>query len=411
MKKILILMICLVTNQVVFSQAAQQHFRVADSLRKTGDWKGSANAYSEGLRTQGMNAGVAIHINAASSWARAQNADSAMNILSRISRSERFTNDDYNKIESSPDLAVLKNNSKWKSLLTDLKKAAASNTFKQEEIIYGRKDGMALTMTEVSPNVKPNGKAIIRVMAGNWISTYSMIERYMGASRKFLDRGYKVYMVVVGSQPRFAIPDQVEDLKRSVRYIRYHAGRLGIDPDRIGIEGSSAGGNLSLIIAMANENIPTNAPDPVDRVSSRVQAAAVLYPPVDFFNWGMPGAAMMNAGEMLKRSGVFGAFEFRVWNNTTYTYDFVTDTAERNRIGREISPIYAISPDDPPVFIIHGDADMTVPLQQSISFVEKLKQAGVPHRFVIKKGGRHMPADMAPEVDEFADWFDTHLRK
>ena len=89
-------------------------------------------------------------------------------------------------------------------------------------------------------------------------------------------------MVVLGSQPRYAIPDQVDDLKRAVRYIRYNAKQLGIDPDHIGIEGGSAGGHLSLIIATADDKINENASDPVDRVSSRVQAAAVLFPQLIF---------------------------------------------------------------------------------------------------------------------------------
>jgi acetyl esterase/lipase len=411
MKKIFIILVCFFAQHHAFSQTAQQYFRTADSLYKIKDWNGAAIAFSEGLKLQGTNAGINMHLFAASSWAQAKNPDSAFNILTRISATERFNLDDYHKIESSKDLEVLQGNKKWKPFLSDLKKKAAANTFQQEEIIYGRKDGVALTMVEVRPNVKPNGKAIIRVMAGNWISSYSMIDWYMSGSRKFLEHGYKVYMVVVGSQPRFAIPDQVEDLKRSVRYIRYHSTKLGIDPDRIGIEGSSAGGNLSLIVAMSDDVIKTNAPDPVDRVSSRVQAAAVLYPPVDFFNWGMQGANMLSAGELLKRNRIFGAFDFRVLNNAFTTYDFITDTAERRRIAREISPVYAISPDDPPVFIIHGDADMTVPLQQSQVFVAKLKEAGVPHRFVIKKGGKHNQPDMMPELNEFADWFDTHLRK
>src|SRR4030095_11299660 len=113
-------------------------------------------------------------------------------------------------------------------------------------------------------------------------------------------------MVVVGSQPRYAIPDQIEDLKRAVRYIRYNAKQLGIDPGHIGIEGASAGGHLSLAIATADDKISTNANDPVDRVSSRVQAAAVLFPPTDFFNWGLPGDAMIDARDQLKQARVYG---------------------------------------------------------------------------------------------------------
>ncbi|HEX6170750.1 MAG TPA: alpha/beta hydrolase, partial [Chitinophagaceae bacterium] len=283
-------------------------------------------------------------------------------------------------------------------------------TYPQEEIVYGRKDGMGLLMTQLKPKVRSNGKAIISVQAGSWFSNFNMIERGVYYKREYLGKGYNVFMVVLGSQPRYAIPDQVEDLKRAVRYIRYNAKQLGIDPAHIGIEGGSAGGHLSLIIATADEKINANASDPVDRVSSRVQAAAVLFPPTDFFNWGFPGAATINQREIQKQLRVYGAFDFRVWNNSALTYDPVTDTAARNKIGKEISPIYAVSPDDPPISIIHGDADMTVPVQQSQTFVAKLKEAGVTNNFVIKKGGRHNPDDMQPELNQFVDWFDKYLK-
>jgi dipeptidyl aminopeptidase/acylaminoacyl peptidase len=119
---------------------------------------------------------------------------------------------------------------------------------------------------------------------------------------------------------------------------------------------------------------------------------------------------MINVRGPQIQARVYGAFDFRVLNNTTAIYEPVTDTTARNKIGKEISPIYAVSSDDPPIFIIHGDADMTVPLQQSQTFVAKLKEAGVTNNYIIKKGGRHNPDDMKPEFDQFVDWFDKYLK-
>ena len=119
---------------------------------------------------------------------------------------------------------------------------------------------------------------------------------------------------------------------------------------------------------------------------------------------------MIDARDQQKQARVYGAFDFRVWNNATTTYDVVTDTAARKKIGKEISPIYAVSSDDPPIFIVHGDADMTVPVQQSQTFVAKLKEAGVTNNFIIKKGARHNADDMKAELDQFVDWFDKYLK-
>ena len=410
MKNAILILLCFLTSLFSISQNANQLYRKADSLYNLKDFKNAAILYNDGIELQGSTTPFNRYLSAASSWALANSPDSAFHVLDILSKNEKLTQTDYINIETAKDLSLLRSDKRWKPLLASVQKKAESNAYPQEEMVYGRKDGMGLLMTQLKPKVKSNGKAIISVQAGSWFSNFNMIERSTYYKKQYLDKGYNVFMVVMGSQPRYAIPDQVEDLKRAVRYIRYNAKKLGIDPDHIGIEGASAGGHLSLAIATADESINKDANDPVDRVSSRVQAAAVLFPPTDFFNWGFPGAATINQRELQKQLRVYGAFDFRVWNNSTLTYDPVTDTAVRNRIGREISPIYAVSQDDPPIFIVHGDADMTVPVQQSQSFVAKLKQVGVINNFVIKKGGRHNPDDMMPELNQFVDWFDKYLK-
>ena len=410
MKNTILIFISLLTTFFSIAQNANQLYRKADSLYNLKDFKSAAIAYNDGIKLQGTATGFNRYLSAAASWAMANSPDSAFYVLDILSKNDKLTQSDYKNIAGTKELEALQSDKRWKPLLAAVQKKAEGNTYPQEEIVYGRKDGMGLLMTQLKPKVRSNGKAIISVQAGSWFSNFNMIERGVYYKREYLDKGYNVFMVVLGSQPRYAIPDQVEDLKRAVRYIRYNAKQLGIDPGHIGIEGGSAGGHLSLIIATADEKINTNASDPVDRVSSRVQAAAVLFPPTDFFNWGFPGAATINQREIQKQLRVYGAFDFRVWNNSTLTYDPVTDTAARNKIGKEISPIYAVSFDDPPIFIVHGDADMTVPVQQSQTFIAKLKEAGVTNNFAIKKGGRHNPDDMKPELDHFVDWFDKYLK-
>jgi len=78
-------------------------------------------------------------------------------------------------------------------------------------------------------------------------------------------------------------------MNRSVRYIRYHAKDYGIDPDRIGITGGSAGGHLSLMMGTKPAPADEKSDDPVERTSSRVQAVACFFPPTDFLNYGEPG--------------------------------------------------------------------------------------------------------------------------
>ena len=285
--------------------------------------------------------------------------------------------------------------------------AQDSTNYNRTEIIYGRKDGMALSMIGISPKEHAKGKAVLSLVSGNWVSGYKNEAGYERQAVTLVNAGYTVFLVMHGSQPRYSIPDELADIKRAVRFIRYNAKQYSIDANHIGITGSSSGGHLSLLAALTDDKINTAAGDPVDRVSSRVQAAAVFFPPTDFLNWGQ-----QNSGqdmEKLRRFGVAAAFDFKMLSTSTGMYEHITDTAMIRKIAIEISPINSVTPDDPPVFIAHGDADQLVPLQQSQSIIQKLKEAGVPNQLLIHPGGGHGWKNNDVEEREFAKWFDKYL--
>ena len=288
--------------------------------------------------------------------------------------------------------------------------ASDSLNFSKAEVIYGRKDGMALTMTVLTPKQNSNGKAIISVLSGNWVSSERMREGFPERTQMYIDRGYTVFGVMVGCQPRYTIPDEITDLKRAVRFIRYNAKEYGIDANKIGITGSSSGGHLSLMIATADETVTPKSTDPVDKVSSRVQAAAVFYPPTDFVNFGGPNTAETINQAALVFTGVAAAFDFKYFSDTTKTYVTITDTKKRLAIAKEVSPINSVTPDDPPVLIIHGDKDVLVPKQQSESIIAKFKEAKVPCNLIIKEGGAHGWRNREVEEKNFLDWFDKYLK-
>jgi acetyl esterase/lipase len=279
-------------------------------------------------------------------------------------------------------------------------------SYTQSEIIYGRKDGMALTLIKLAPKKQSKGKGIITVVSGNWVSNYSMLPGFIRHAANYVNSGYTMFLVMHGSQPRYAINDEAEDLKRAVRFVRFNAKEYGIDPAHIGITGYSSGGHLALMTALADDHIDLKAKDPVDRVSSRVQAAAVFYPPADFLNWGAPNKT--NDKKALVKYGVAAAFDFKVLSAATGMYEH-DSSATDVEIAKETSPISLVTSDDPPVSIIHGDKDMVVPLQQSQSIIEKLKAAGVPNELFIREGGNHGWANMEAEEKRFILWFDKYL--
>ena len=285
--------------------------------------------------------------------------------------------------------------------------AQDSTNYTMEEIIYGRKDGMALTMIKMVPKEKAKGKAIVSVVSGNWVSGYKMINKASRNADIYLKRGYTVFLVIHGSQPRYAIPDAISDLRRAIRFIKYNAVAYNIDSSHIGITGSSSGGHLALMAALKDDDRNIKGSDPVDQVSSRVQAAAVFFPPTDFLNWG--GANNKVNREAIIRTRVSGAFDFKIMNDSLGIYQSIKDDSASYAIAKTISPIYMVSVDDPPVMIIHGDEDPIVPLQQSTSIIKELQTAGVKNELIIKPGGSHGWRNMDVEEQKFVNWFDKWL--
>ncbi len=276
------------------------------------------------------------------------------------------------------------------------------NCERTQEVIYGHKYGTALTLDVFRPRTA-NGAGVIFLVSGGWLSsrdTPNMVTIRQESIQAFLDRGYTVFAVVHGSQPKFTIPEIVQDLHRSVRFIRHQAAQYGVHPQRLGITGSSSGGHLALMIATQGAPGSAAAPDPVDRESSAVQAAACFFPPTDFLNWGGPGIDGVGVGIMAPLKAAFGPR---------------ADTAASRQIyGREISPLYFVTATLPPVVIIHGDQDPTVPLQQSESFLKRAREAGAPvPKLVVRAGKGHGWGDFwksAEDLQVFGDWFDQHLR-
>jgi acetyl esterase/lipase len=278
-----------------------------------------------------------------------------------------------------------------------------------QDVIYGRKHGVALTMDVFTPTKDANGAAAVLVVSGGWFSSHDFIGfAGPGFINDLIDRGYTVFAVVHGSQPKFTIPEILQDMHRAVRFIRHHAKDYSIDPNRIGIYGASAGGHLSLMQATAGDAGDPAAKDAVDKTSSRVQAIACFYPPTDFLNYGKEGEVALGRGAL---SGFKAPFDFHELDKKTNTFVPVTDQHKVLEIGQKISPINHISSDDPPTLIIHGDADELVPIQQAQIIIQKLKDAGVAAKLVTKLGAAHGWPDQAKDMVLIADWFDAHLKK
>lgn len=271
--------------------------------------------------------------------------------------------------------------------------AQTTDVTRTEDVVYGRKFGVALTLDVLQP-AKPNGYGIVYMVSGGWVSSHSGVSAKLYAP--YLDHGYTVFAVCHACQPKFIIPEITQDIHRAVRFIRHNAAKWHVNPDKLGISGGSAGGHLSLTMAVHGGPGKADAKDPIDRESSAIQAVACLYPPTDFLNYGQPGEDAVGVGTLKNYKAAFGP---------------ESDTPEgRQRLGKEVSPIYYVTPQLPPTLIIHGDADTLVPIQQSQTFVERATAAGATAKLVVKPGAAHGWPDRTPDYELMADWFDQTLR-
>ncbi len=134
----------------------------------------------------------------------------------------------------------------------------------------------------------------------------------------------------------------------------------------------------------------------MDRESSAVECVACFFPPTDFLNYSKPGEDAVGVGVLKSFKAAFGPR---------------SDTAEeRQKLGREISPIYFVRSNMPPILIIHGDADTLVPICQAQTFVKRCEEVGSPAKLIVREGKVHGWPELGKDTEIFADWFDEHLR-
>lgn len=263
-----------------------------------------------------------------------------------------------------------------------------------EDVVYARKFGTALTLDVFEPE-KKNGAAVFFMVSGGFVSSHEAISPRM--YHAFLERGYTVFAVVHACQPKFQIPEIQSDIHRAIRYVRHHAARWGIDTNKFGITGGSAGGHLSLAMGTQGKSGNPNAKDPVERASSAVHAVACFFPPTDFENWGAPGDNQVGIGKVgTQFKGAFGS---------------KSDTPEgRAELGKVISPLNFVTANSAPALIIHGDADKLVPIYQAQIYEKKCNEVGATCKVITRPGADHGWKEMEKDLVLFADWFDEHLR-
>ena len=281
-------------------------------------------------------------------------------------------------------------------------------------VVYGMYSGLALLMDVYRP-AQPNGMAIVAVQGSGWYSPMRYDASQLKASREvtrhaeqFAAAGYTVFAINHRQAPRFRYPAPIEDVQRAVRFVRFTASEYGITSDRIGAWGSSSGGHMVELLGTLDGKGDASDSDPVNRLDAKVQAVVALFAPSDL---------MLLFSTMERPGALTSLMGFSYQDPATAFVPARPDDFE-NRQYRDASPLTHVTRDDPPMLLMHGDADTIVPIKQSEIMEGALKQAGVTVRFVRVPGGAHGPNFRFPigdprlpdHVGEAVRWFDAHLR-
>jgi acetyl esterase/lipase len=269
-----------------------------------------------------------------------------------------------------------------------------------DDIVFGHKDGLALTLDVVTPSENAKGLGVVLVSSGSWRSSKSNVKEHnikrMNEEhwvQGLLKGGYTLFIARHGSGPRYHVPEMVEDIRRAVRFVRLHAAKYGVDPEHLGITSGSSGGHLSLMVGLTGDDGRLDSEDPVERTSSRVQAIVSWFPPTDLVNWRKPGGytAIVKA-----RPGMFEEM-----------FGKITDIEAQLK---SISPIEFVTADDPPLLLLHGDLDFVVPLQQSEVLRDKYQATNLPVKLIVHHRGMH--SEWPGIMDDYPAvwaWFDQYL--
>jgi len=268
------------------------------------------------------------------------------------------------------------------SLLTVLSLTALSGSAEEKDysrevevfpdVVYGHKFGMALTMDILKPRTNANGAGVIYIVSGAWHSgcfpphaAFSATYPYAGFfdCRALFDKGFTLFIVRHGDGSKFILPEIMDDVRQSVRFIRRNAETYGVDPERLGALGGSAGGHLAMMLATtSDEGVPNtrNWNWELYSGSDRVAAAVAYFPPTDIRDWFENG-----------NSDHYEAFRFDP------------------KLAWKYSPLLFVTPKSAPALMIHGDKDTGIPITHSENMLAEYRKNNVPCELLVIEGAGH----------------------
>ncbi|MFN7731354.1 MAG: alpha/beta hydrolase fold domain-containing protein [Pirellula sp.] len=222
-----------------------------------------------------------------------------------------------------------------------------------------------------SPSTKFPG--VIMIHGGAWIAGDKLNDA--GHARRLAARGYVVMTINYRLAPKDKYPAQVDDCRQALKWFHEHADEWNVDVERLGVYGYSAGGHLALMLA-------TCPSDGAPRLGACVAGGA----PCDF-------------SLLPEDSSILAPFLGGTRQQLPDVY-------------REASPIEHVTPDDPPIFVFHGEDDQLVPIEYAERLKQRIEAAQVTLQYLTIPKKSHIMAFVdRSALDAAIDFFDVHLRE
>lgn len=210
-----------------------------------------------------------------------------------------------------------------------------------------------------SASTKPT-PVVINIHGGGWARGVKESQRGFGS---FFKNGWAVVNIAYRLSPVAPAPAAIEDARCALMYVIKHSKELNIDTKKIVMMGGSAGGHLALMAGLLGNN--------------------------HLFDTQCPGVEGINVAAIIDKYGVTDLSNSSGLQKNKSARTWIGSNINNNEFLQSISPISYVTKRSPPIFIVHGESDPTVPYQQSVVLKKKLDEAGVRNYFMTVSGGVH----------------------
>jgi len=266
-----------------------------------------------------------------------------------------------------------------------------------KDVIFGTGGNRPLRLNIARPKELPKGSmpVVVFIHGGGWKGgTYKGSQNY-----PFAARGYFTVNIEYRLSGEATFPAQIHDCKAAIRWLRANAEKFNIDPNRIGVWGTSAGGHLAALLGTSGDVPELEGKGGSEGFSSSVQAVVDWFGPTDLSKMGG-------------------------WHNNPDSPECKLvggPLGEKIDLVKMANPITYVTHDDPPFLIIHGENDRIVPFSQSMLLYNALRKAGVEATLIKVQNADHgfrpnpSGATVKPSRKEILEltmnFFDRHLKK